>query len=497
MSAAPDEPAQTAQPAQPGPAGARLEQLLARLRWQVGYYLLHFVEGDHQWGQMRRTAIVVVALIFVVISRLFEPITSLPLFDWVIDSLGLRETIPAPALSLAAVVLSFFTRQVVRHAIPIALGVLVALYYGAAYLRELLELPDLQQALKYLTATLFGNDYPRMVINEGKAGVADPETNPMLKIGGPGWVDIKIGNAALFERVVGPSSVLGAGSHFLRRFETLREAFDLREIERVRSDVKMMTKDGVPIVMHEMRARFRVRAREMRTESNPYPVMTGAIRKAAYSRKVTAKGLENWADMVAGAVRGTISDWIAHRRMDELIAPPPDGNQPEAAAPQPYRQALHELFKHKNTRQKFAEMGADIIWVSVGHLRPDPDVDPELEPAADATGRDKIHAQLIDTWKSTHAALAYDEISDARAYARWLGDTARAEAEVELILALTKGLREARADGLPLDDVLADRLLEYVSGLRLRETQTQNPLLALNSLLAAGEPPKRDLLPGK
>lgn len=486
-----------AQPARPASAGAWLDQLLGRLRWQVGYYLLHFVEGDHQWGQMRWTAIVVVALIFVVISRLFEPINSLPLFDWVIDNLGLRETIPAPALSLAAVVLSFFTRQAVRHAIPVALAVLVALYYGAAYLRDLLELPNLQQALKYLTATLFGNDYPRMVISEGKAGVADPETNPMLKIGGPGWVDIKIGNAALFERVVGPSSVLGAGSHFLRRFETLREAFDLREIERVRGDVKMMTKDGVPIVVHDMRAIFRVRARELRTESNPYPVMTGAIRKAAYSRKVTAKGLENWADMVAGAVRGTIGDWIAHRRMDELIAPPRDGNQPEAAAPQPYRQALHELFKHKNTRQKFAEMGAEIIWVSVGHMRPDPDVDPELDPDADATGHDKIHAQLIDTWKSTHAARAQDEISDARAYARWLNDTARAEAEVELILALTKGLREARADGLPMDDVLADRLLEYVTGMRLREPQAQTPLMALNSLLAAGEPPKIDLLPGK
>jgi hypothetical protein len=130
-------------------------------------------------------------------------------------------------------------------------------------------------------------------------------------------------------------------------------------------------------------------------------------------------------------------------------------------------------------------------------------VDPEMDPDADATGRDKIHAQLIDTWKSTHAAQAQDEITDARAYARWLNDTVRAEAEVELIMALTKGLREARKDGLPLDDLLADRLLEVVSGMRLREpqgqphAQAQNVLLALNSLLQAGEPPKRDLLTGK
>ncbi len=495
MSAPPDHGANPAGPAERAPLPG-LEGLAARARWQVGYYLIHFVEGDHQWGEMRQTAILVIGVLFVIISRLFEPIHSLPLFDWVIDQLGVRQAIPPPALNLAAVVLSFFTRQVLRHAIPIILGVLVALYYGSAYLRELLELPNRQQALKYLTATLFGRDYPRMQISEGQAGVADPETNPMLKIGGPGWVDIKIGNAALFERVVGPSAVLGAGTHFLRRFETLREAFDLRELERVRNDVKMMTKDGVPIVMNEMRARFRVRAREVRTEANPYPVMTGAIRKAVYSRKVTAKGLENWADMVTGAVRGTISDWIAHRRMDELIAPPRDGDQPEAAAPQPYRQALHELFKHKDTRKKFSEMGAEIIWVSVGHIRPDPDVDPELDPDADATGRDKIHAQLIDTWKSAHEARAQDEISDARAYARWLNDTARAEAEVELILALTKGLREARADGLPLDDVLASRLIEYVSGERFRESEPQLPLWIINGLLG-GESPKQDLLPGK
>ena len=185
--AEPGEPREPREPREAGPgssAGARLENLLARLRWQVGYYLLHFVEGDHQWGQMRYTAILAVVLIFVVISRLFEPITSLPLLDWIVDYLGLRETIPAPALNLAAVVLSFFTRQVLRHAIPVVLGVLVAVYFGAAYIRELLELPNLQQALKYLTATLFGNGYPRMEINNGKAAVADPETNPMLKIGG-------------------------------------------------------------------------------------------------------------------------------------------------------------------------------------------------------------------------------------------------------------------------------------------------------------------------
>ncbi len=469
-----------------------LRRAMDQLRWQAAYYLYHFVEGDHNWGQMRLTVALVIAALFVMISRLFEPIGALPLYDWLVEQLFLREYLPDSVITLGAFFASFFTRQVLRHAIPPALGVGIALYFGTAYLKDLLELPNLQQALKYLTATLFGNNYPRMSVNAGQATVAEPEINPMLRIGGPGWVDIKIGNAALFERVVGPSSVLGAGTHFLRRHETLREAYDLREVERVKNDVKLMTKDGLPIVINEMRVRFRIRARHARTEANPFPVMTGAIRRAAYSRKVTANGLEQWPDMVTGAVRGTIADWIARHRMDEVIPPPRDGNQPETAHA-PYRKALHDLFNTKGSRAKFADLGAEVIWVSVGHIRPDPDVDPDLKPDADPTGRDKIHRQLIDTWKATHAARAQDEIADARAYARWLNDTARAEAECELILALTRGLREARADGLPMDDVLAERLVEYVAGERRAgggeagSSQLQR-LLAATSLLETGYP---------
>jgi hypothetical protein len=474
------------------PAGSNLDRSVwaTRLRRQLSYYLLYFLEGDHNWGQTRLTAALVVGVTFVLLSRAFEPIDALPLYDAFIDQLSLRETLNPALINLGGFFVSFFSRQVLRHAIPPALGFAMAVYYGAAYLRDLLELPDLQQGLNYLAATLFGRDYPRMTVRAGQASVADPVTNPMLKIGGPGWVDIKIGNAALFERVIGPSSVLGAGSHFIRRFETLREAFDLREIERVKNDVKLMTKDGVPILLNELRVRFRIRAREQRTESNPYPAMTSAIRRAAYSRKVNAKGLEVWADMVTGSARGTIGDWIGRHRMDELVPPPRDGNQPEPAAPPPYRQALHALFNDKANRQKFAEMGAEVIWVSVGHLRPDPDVDPELAVDRDVTGRDKIHAQLIDTWKSSHAARAHDELTDARAYARWLSDTARAEAESELILALTSGLNEARANGLPLDDVLADRLIEYVGDPGMRHTADQRPtLLVVNSLLDPNNPP--------
>jgi hypothetical protein len=479
-------PAAPARPAAGGPQPPLWQQVWVRLQQQFWYYAIYFVEGDHQWGQTRLTVAGIVVVLFVVVSRAFEPITELPLLDRLLSAMGLPEVMPPALLKLVEFFASFVTRQTLRHALPPVAGVLLALYFGATYMRDLLELPTLQLALKHLTTTLFGSDYPRMSIVEGKARLVDPEFNPMLTIGGPGWVDIKIGNAAIFERVVGPSSVLGAGTHFIRRFETLREAFDLRELERGKTDIKMMMKDGIPIVMEEMRVRFRIRAREARTEANPYPVMVGAVRRAAYNRKVSARGLDDWPDMVAGAVKGTITGWIAQHRMDELVPPPADGLQPEPSAAPPFRQALHNLFQARETRQKFADMGADIIWVSVGHVRPDPDVDPDLEPGADATGRDKIHQQFIDTWKAKHAAFAQDELADARGYARWLNDTAHAQAEADLILALTTGLREARSEGLAIDDLLTNRLIEYVTGVRLRGEERTASWLTVKNFLEGG-----------
>jgi regulator of protease activity HflC (stomatin/prohibitin superfamily) len=460
---------------------------LARPEQPLSDYLLYvLVEGDHQVGNLRAMLMGVMVVGFIFIGRLFEHLTALPMLDAFLATLGPRESFPPAVLTLLEIFGGFFTLQVLRHALPPMLGLGLALYFGAAYLKDLLELPNLQLAFKYLIATLFGTDYPRMTVKEGKAYVGDPETNPMLKIGGPGWVDIRIGNAAIFERLAGPSSVLGAGTHFIRRFETLREAFDLREIERARQNVKVMTKDGIPLVMNEMRVRFRLNtsARDTRTESNPYPVLVGAIRRAAYKRKVNAKGLENWAEMVAGAAKSTITGWVAERHMNELIPPPRMGEAAATALPPPYRQALHERFYQKDTRRKFADMGAEIVWVSVGHLRPDPDVDPDLKLEADPTGRDKIQKQIIDTWRAQQAALASDLLTDSRAHARAEKERSRTMAELELIISLTSGLRDARDAGNPMSDVLTNRLLEYVTGVRLRTDEERlEHLLTLQGFL--------------
>lgn len=462
-----------------------------RLRRSLTSFILHFIEGDQDWGSVRFMGILVIMILWICLSRLFESPASLPIFDNILAGTGLDLLLPPPVLSLARFLASFFTRQTFRHVIPAIIGLGLALYFGAKYVQDLLELPSLHPAFNFLTASLFGGEYPHMTIAEGKAFVHDPETNPMLKIGGPGWVDIKPGNAALFERMVGPSQVLGTGTHFIRRFETLREALDLREMERVKDNVEIMTRDGIPLTLSEVRVRFRIRAHGARSETNPYPVTPGAIKQAVYGRGVKEAGLESWADAISGDAVLVITRWIARRRLDELIPPPDNPNVSPSPSVIPYRQAIHQLFQDKSTRDSFARSGAEIIWVSVGHLRPDPKVDPDLAEANPA-GPDKIQDQIIKTWKASWEAYAHDEIADAQGFANWIEDIAYAEVQAKVIRGLTDGLREAQAAGLPIADVITSRVTGYVSRMANRSAYGDNPFLMLSAGDESSKPPKGD-----
>ncbi len=451
---------------------------LQRVRRQLAYYLLLFVEGDHGWGTVRMLAAIFGILVFVVVARQLQnqpPMTFLAALD-----------LPPAFLPLAEFLASFVMPHTWRHIFAPILGFTASLLMGARYLQDLLELPSFSQAWNFLTTTVFGGAYPSLTVNEGRASVDDPERNPLLRFGGPGWAEIQLGSAALFERGAGPSAVRGAGTFFIRRWEVLRETFDLREIERSKTDVSVYTKDGIPLQLDEVRARFRLRSRGKRTEAEPYPVLVSAVRRAAYGRKVSDRGIDNWTDMVTGAVVGTITSWIGKRRMDELIPPPaqPEEVGGEDAEPRvSYRQSLHLLFQQGDTRRKFAEMGAEVLWVSVGHLRPDPNFDPEANTNDDTQGRDRIHGQMIDTWKSASQALILEEQADTQGYAEWLSDTARVQAQVEMIQTLTRGLRQAHDEGVPIADLITARGVEYLGSMgdtatlhRLADTQPKTGL---------------------
>lgn len=464
--------------------------LRARIRRSFEYYLMLFIEGDQGWGQMRLAGALVVILISLFIGRAFQLAPAMPFLDTLEIRPGLRP--------LVEFFVSFALPQTWRHLIPPVLAFVLAVYMGARFLQNLLELPALGQAWSHITASLFGGAYPTMTVIEGRVEVPEAETNPLLKIGGPGWVEIKLGSAAIFEHGAGPSAVRGAGVYFMSRWESLREAFDLREVERSRTDVPVFTKDGIPLILDEVRVRFRLRTRGKRTEAEPYPVLVSAVRRAAYNRTVSDKGLNVWADMVSGTAVSTITGWISKRLMNELIAPPVNIEDvgSEEAAQRNYRQSLHLLFQQGDARKRFADMGAEVLWVSVGHLRPDPNIDPDVANPEDAQGRDRIHGQMVETWKSQSQALILEEEADVQGYAEWLNDTARVQAQVEMIQTITRGLKSAHELNVPISDLILARGMEYLTSIsdtatmkKLSETKPDAPPGAILGMLEVGKKP--------
>lgn len=446
-----------------------LAWLWRTLRRQAEWYALYLLESDQtSGGTVRMVGYGLTLILWWFMHRLAAP--DLPLLGLVG---GVLEQAFGALAPLAAFFLSFIDPLVLRHLIPPVSAALLAWYVGAKYLQDLLETPKLGLAWRFVQNNLFGGGYPQMTIQDGKVTLHEADINPLLKLGGPGWVNIVPGSAALFERGLGPSNVLGSGTHFIRRFEMLREAFDLREVERRRDDIAVYTLDGVPLTLSEVQARFRLRFRGPRTEENPYPVLARAVRAAVYTpeRKVGKKGLDDWADAVMSAITGRIVSWIARQPMHNIIPPPRPAltasvfeTEFDTDRQAAFRRTLQALLTGPEMRDTLAQLGAELNYVNIGHVRPNKDLN--LEAAPTPADPDGIHRQMIATWKAEQEARVTQELSEAHSHARAFYDTIYARSQLDLVNALAESLNEAHRAGLTFSQPALARLTEYIANLR-------------------------------
>lgn len=418
--------------------------LLDRLIGGVIAFLYNLFEGDHEWADRRWLLLALGVVAFTVMGRFTE--NAAP---WEPLQPALAQ-LPAPVHDFLNFAVSMFYPQTLRHALPPLVACVLAVLLASNYVRDLFELPDLTTGYRYLAASMFGWNYPHANIKSsgyvpyertelGIKIVDSLETNPIPKIGGPGYVNVFPGNVALFERVGGPSNVAGAGVHFIRRFETLRDVLDLRDQFRTQEEVKALTKDGIPVKVKNVQVAFRVRtSNRQRTEKETYPFSVGAIKAIAYGKTVGLKGPSVWTHSVPGAVAGIIRSHLSRMTLDEIT----DKREGDPNGP---REKIKQTFDHKDTRKRFASMGVDLLWVSLGHIETPEDV---LD-------------QRIRTWEAgwegeSRVTMAEGEAEKLRAM-----EIAKAKARLEIIEKITGGMP------LSLDDSSDNRfiLIQFVEAL--------------------------------
>ena len=194
--------------------------------WRPRAFLAGFLEGDLTWGDTRLAVILVTFVIFAIVGAFIETRFLAGQGE------GWQAQYPTLAgypeqIALWAVAISRSWRYLL---VPLT-AFSIALLVGAHYVQDIYELPTYQTGLKYLIASIFAKNYPRLYISDGKKQLRTGEINTLAEIGGPGYVRISPGTAVLFEHLTHPSNVRAGGWHFISRFESVKEIIDLGDLQ--------------------------------------------------------------------------------------------------------------------------------------------------------------------------------------------------------------------------------------------------------------------------
>ena len=370
--------------------------------------------------------------------------------NWLVQTLSLL-----PGSSGLAFFLSFFHWKVLRHIIPVVVGWYFAYDAAVILVKLLYDLPDRAGAKKFLNRLLGLATTPRLppVITPANLAAERQET-VLLRVGGPGQVNVPAGHVMVTELNGRFQRILSAGKHTLGRYEYIHAVLNLQPQERTLDQFTAYSRDGI-----ELRVGLSIVYRlkmgsQMATKENPYPYDETAVRKVAYMQTVTDdKGtMVTWEDAPLGLARGTLSGMLAGYKLDEIIYPQRPGEEP-------YRTLRNELLR--KLRTKLDGMGIDLLAVGIHRL--------DLP--------DGVTKQYIDYWRSQWEIQRLLNLAAGKATAAEKWEVARAEAEMTMIQAILEGVQRARREGATarMEEVVALRLVEALE-LMARQSQQLSPL---------------------
>ncbi|MGD8603075.1 MAG: hypothetical protein PVF49_00745 [Anaerolineales bacterium] len=380
----------------------------AEFEWQsiVPGFMLRF--GDQFMARTRQGAWMRLGISGALLSLYWFLIALSQSFPSVLSDSAF-EALPFPINILFDFLASFFAPSVLVFVLPVWVGLWLGFRQGVTYLVDLYELENPSMASEYLLAALFGLGYTKLTIDSGDYQALD-QGNWLLRIGGPGYLDVHLGFAAVVETADGHPIVYGTGdNHFLPGFETLRDVVDLRDQIRREDEVLAETKDGVEVYARDVQMVFRVHSGgQLRSLSNPFPYSPAAIRHLVYSAAVTERGPSKWDDALPGRVKAVIRNFVNRLTIEEFIALQPelqilgqDSYQPDSDLPPSRtteggdvaRRRLTSYFWNPRTLAQLEQAGLELVWVGVGAWE-------VRDESYSETLKRGPRETLIDTWRN-------------------------------------------------------------------------------------------------
>jgi hypothetical protein len=312
---------------------------------------------------------------------------------------------------------------------PLA-GFFAALWLAGRYVRDLYGLPTNRLGVRYVISTAFGLFMPAFSVDSDTR--LNLESHNLLeRIGGPGYVNVSPGNLVLLENQVGPSNVYPAGTNYVSRFEKIKEIASLEDQHGYIERQTATTKDGIQVVVSEIRYLYRMRPSRRggeyvpRSPTNPFPYNLQAMRNYTYNRTVSHLGLTQLSMAMDIIVKGAITDYINAHRFDDLTTPTWDTD------PLPRAEIWNNLHTKKDVQDRFRQYGMELQWVDIGHF----DVDEE------------VWNWRVQTWGALWAGTASLPRSLGQVRRETYERIARAEGRADALKLLIQYLDDARLGG--------------------------------------------------
>jgi hypothetical protein len=397
--------------------------------WPFQALLEKYLLGDHAWGKLRLLSLLMAAEFLIAVGNL---IFASEKIDSIIEqAVALFPTLSVLPHSLLQFLVSLLPLLGLRYWIVPFLVIAAGLMIGARFVQDIYELSDYRQAFRYLFASMFAINYPHLLIADGVRSIQEGETNPLDVIGGPGYVTIQPGNAVLFERLDRPSNVMGAGRHYISRFERIKEIVDLKEREVTIALAGAMTKDRIEINIRDIYFRYQLwtsmkeKDSRRRIHSIPYSYSVGAIRDMVYNRTVTREGIQDWDTAVRAVIENEIGGYIRKHTLDELMLPHNSGEHP--------RDRISEVLASTRVRNRLKRVGVRLLWWDIGHF----DI-----------AEKQVDEQMLNAWKARWRGNASLLRETWQAQRQSYQDLGRAEAQAELLTGIIQSLE---ALNLPAD----------------------------------------------
>lgn len=329
-----------------------------------------------------------------------------------------------------------FLLALARDMLPPAIGLALVASLGAGFVSALYGLKGPKEGLLFFGRCLFGQPgfKPYLKITEGR--IENGEDHTLRRVGGPGGLVIYNDSAVVLEQAGKLTRVVGPGLVGIELFEKVWEVIDLRP-KRWVYVVKGMSKEGIPVSC-EADIRFKIDdAGEISTEELPYAVSEEAVFTAACSKWIREGDRSeddqvlDWAGrVVISETEGTLRSILARYPLDRLIGPASPDQKPP-------RQAIREELK-RTLCKAAPKLGAQILSVDLGDIKVD----------------DEVAQQWIETWRSDWRRWAMQRQAEGEAERVQQIETAKVQAQVDMIVAITEALQSLRASGVTIPSQL-------------------------------------------